>query len=330
MTAFRVSQNCYYGPLDLLVYLVRKQEVDVRQVEIANLAAAFLDYLTILTAIDMDEVGEFLVFASTLMEFKSRLLLPVNENRLDSPAEAEDREKLVRQLLEYKRFKEAGALLEQRRQSQRRKLGRRPEDATEEPLDPSRQPIRELELWDLVTAFSRIFKENLVPVQERIPIDRTPITVYQQRLEASVLEGNGLRFRQLVGGRKTRSQVIGMFLALLELIKQRRVWIEVETDDVVVYPPRRDTPQPLAPSLARLADGEVTPPAPDTESAVLEEPSERNALANPEPPAPSAPGFMEAPTPPLVHASSAYTWNGQHNAPNPAAWQDFEPILDNE
>src|SRR5947209_4751803 len=107
---YQVDLDTFRGPLDLLLYLVKREEVDIRDIPIARVAEQFKAYLDVLTMVDVERAGDFLVMASTLMEIKSKMLLP----RPEGPEEAEEdpRLELVRQLLEYKRFKDAAALLE--------------------------------------------------------------------------------------------------------------------------------------------------------------------------------------------------------------------------
>src|SRR5207302_205047 len=110
------------GPLDLLLYLVKRDEVDVRDIPIARVADQFKHYLDLLTLIDVERAGDFLVMAATLMEIKSRLLLPQPE--ASTEREADPRQELVRQLIQYKRFKEAAAVLEEWAEQQSQRLPR--------------------------------------------------------------------------------------------------------------------------------------------------------------------------------------------------------------
>ncbi|MGL4421448.1 MAG: segregation and condensation protein A, partial [Gemmataceae bacterium] len=125
---YRVAVEMFQGPLDLLLYLVRKHEVDVLDIPIAAVTDQFLEYLRTVQALDMDSAGDFVVMAATLMEIKSRNLLPKPpEAEVDASTGAVDpRQELVRQLLEYRRFKEAAAALEECAESSRQHFTREP------------------------------------------------------------------------------------------------------------------------------------------------------------------------------------------------------------
>ena len=149
---YQVVLDTFRGPLDLLLYLVKRDEVDIRDIPIARVADQFKHYLDVLTLIDVERAGDFLVLAATLMEIKSKMLLP---QAAESPErEADPRQELVRQLIQYKRFKEAASLLEEwaERAAQRLPRSPIPEPAAKAGL-PSLKPV---ELWDLVSAFGRL------------------------------------------------------------------------------------------------------------------------------------------------------------------------------
>lgn len=275
MREFKVELPFYSGPLDLLVHLVRVDELDVLEVSVAEIARRYLELIATTPGPprDLDEIGDFLVLASTLMEYKSRALVPgpADEN---PDSEPEVRSELVRQLLEYKRFKEVAALLWDRAEEWRKRVGRKSDPWAHERSDLTTQPIRELELWDLVSAFSRLMKETVIPMADSVQRDPTPITAYMARLEELVLaggggggegggrSGGGVTFRDLMGSNNSRVQLIGKFLALLELIKCKQVWVEFDeaTGEIVVQPPRAAATARDAPSLP-MADGNVPPDA---------------------------------------------------------------------
>src|SRR5438552_12528500 len=121
---YNVHLETFQGPLDLLLFLVKRHEIDIRDIPIAQVAGQFLDYLNVLQLIDVEWAGEFLVMAATLMEIKSRLLLPRGEEEL--AAEADPRRELVKQLLEYKKFKDAAAALETQAEQQLTRMARLP------------------------------------------------------------------------------------------------------------------------------------------------------------------------------------------------------------
>lgn len=220
---YQVDLDTFRGPLDLLLFLVKRNEVDICDIPIAKVTEQFIEYLNVLREIDVEGVGEFLVMAATLMEIKSRMLLP----RMDDPAaEADDpRLELVRQLLEYKKFKDAAALLEAQAERQMTRLARLPLEIPLPP-DPSQQPLQRVELWDLVSAFGRLMRETAALAPKSIVMDETPIHIHMEAILALLAEKQRLPFIDVFTPPHNRGRLLGLFLALLELIKARRVHAE--------------------------------------------------------------------------------------------------------
>ena len=220
---YQVVLEAFRGPMDLLLYLVKREEVDVRDIPVARVADQFKQYLDVLTLIDVERAGDFLVLAATLMEIKSRLLLP----RVEGPAEAEEdpRRQLVQQLVQYKRFKDAAALLEAQAERQQARL---PRHAVEPPpgVNPARQPLRRVELWDLVSAFGRLMRETTALQPRQIVMDETPIHVNMERIVEQLQGVPHLTLTELFTPPHTRGRLLGLFLAILELIKGRRLFAE--------------------------------------------------------------------------------------------------------
>jgi segregation and condensation protein A len=219
---YQVVLDTFRGPLDLLLYLVKRDEIDVLDIPIARVAAQFKEYLDVLSLIDVERAGEFLVLAATLMEIKSKLLLPQPE----APAEpAEDpRRELVRQLLEYKRFKEASEALEALADERGLRLPRAP--VPEAPAKAGPPALRPVELWDLVSAFGRLMRETLAHQPQTITVDHTPLHVHMSAVLARLAEEPRLAFSSLFTPPHTRSRLVGLFLAILELAKGGRLLAE--------------------------------------------------------------------------------------------------------
>lgn len=310
MTRFRVRSPKFFGPIDLLVDLVRAQELRILDVGLADIAAAFLDHLTQLGVQALEEAGEFIVPLATLLELKSRELIP-RATIEEEPAEADAaRTTLVRQLLEYRRFKEAAALLSEKAAERQKKFGRGIDEFAA--LDPAERPIREIELWDLVSAFGRLMRENVVPVADEIAKDPTPLPVYMDRMAAIVVAAGtrGANMAALFGLQNTKVQLIGKFLALLELIKTNRIWVELAEngEDLVFAPPRTEAKEPVDPS-GLMAD-ETAPPgfatlssATDSTNKVVDERSTRHDS--------------------IVEGEAPSNSKGKSSA-----WQGFEPLVE--
>ena len=219
---YQVDIDTFRGPLDLLLYLVKRQEIDIRDIAIAQVADQFLEYLQVLQVVDVERAGDFLVMAATLMEIKSRLLLPrVAESTEDEP---DPRQELVRQLVEYKKFKDAALNLEEFADKQASRL---PRQATERlPNAPAEQPLRQVELWDLVSSFGRLMRETLTLEPQRIIVDQTPMHVYMDAILARLSHRATVPFSSIFTPPYHRSRLTGLFLALLELVRECRIHVE--------------------------------------------------------------------------------------------------------
>ncbi len=220
---FRATVETYSGPLDLLLYLIRKDEVDVFDIPVSRVIEQYHEHLDFLRDIDPNVSGEFLVMAARLMEVKSKLLLP-REVLEDEDEEYEDpRLELVKQLLEYKKFKERALLLEKKMDSHKRRYVRPrqeldidAEDVTE-PL-----PLGNTDVWDLLTAFHRIQLVIAQRVPHEVMLEDRPIEDFIGEVEAllQAASAGGCLFEDLFQGARTRGEAIGYFIAVLELAKQ--------------------------------------------------------------------------------------------------------------
>ena len=220
---YQVDLDSFRGPLDLLLYLVKRNEVDVCDIPIARVTEQFLEHLRVLEMIDVERAGDFLVMAATLMEIKSKMVLPRGE---EEAAEEEDpRQELVRQLLEYKQFKDAAGVLETRAEQQLYRLPRQPLELPG-PVDAARQPLAAVELWDLVSAFGRLMRETLALQPKQIIVDETPVHVHMEWILAVLERQPRLAFAELFTPPRHRGRLVGLFLALLELMKRRSVQAE--------------------------------------------------------------------------------------------------------
>ncbi len=219
---YLVALDTFHGPLDLLLYLVKRNEVDVLDIPIAKLADQFLEFLAAVREVDVELAGDFLVMAATLMEIKARSLLPADAEP-DDGDEPDPRRELVRQLLEYRRFKDAAAALEERAERRSARLAR---VAPEEPATPGAPPVRPVELWDLVSAFARLMRETRALEPTAVVVDDTPQHVYEAEVRDRVRAAGRLAFRDLFAPPHHKARLIGLFLAVLELVKNRELGLE--------------------------------------------------------------------------------------------------------
>jgi len=218
---YQVALDTFQGPLDLLLFLVKRNEVDVCDIPIAKIAGQFQEYLNVLQQIDVEWAGDFLVMAATLMEIKSRLLLPRPEE--EPEADDDPRRELVKQLLEYKKYKEAAALLEEHAERQLTRLPRAPWETPPPHIDPAQQPLRKVELWDLVSAFGRLMRETAALQPRQIVMDETPIHVHMERILQLLAARQRLTLIEVFTPPHTRGRLLSLFLALLELIKTNQI-----------------------------------------------------------------------------------------------------------
>jgi segregation and condensation protein A len=233
-STYRVELPIFRGPLDLLLYLVKKHEVDILDIPIHTVAQSFLRYLEVIQLIDIEVAGDFLVLASTLMEIKSRMLLPQQEETEEAKetgeAKLDPRTELVKQLVAYRRFREAAEELDHLATRQASHYPRGYVEKPEQPNDPSQQPLQPVELWDLVSAFDRLLRATLSHQQQAIVVDDTPQHLRMLELLQHLQEHPGPQsFESLFQQPHTKARLIGQFLALLELIKLRKVMVEQET-----------------------------------------------------------------------------------------------------
>jgi segregation and condensation protein A len=209
--------------MDLLVYLVRKQEVDVLDVPLATIVEQYLAYLETLEQLNVDNVGEFLALASTLVEIKSRLALP---RAGEEEPEDEPREDLVRHLLQYKKYRDAAALLDERLRQAQQRHPRLADDLPPRERNLADEPIHELELWDLVTAVSRLTRDRQEPQVQKLVYDETPIESYMKQIHEVLVREGRVSFSQLFQPGMHKSTLVGMFLAVLELVRHYGVRTE--------------------------------------------------------------------------------------------------------
>ncbi len=243
-SAYQVDLSLYSGPLDLLIYLVRRNELDLMDLPISTITAQFLEYIEILQEINFDEVGDFLVMASTLIEIKSREVLPQPEE--ETVPEDEDEEfhsNLIEHLVQYKKFKDAANSLETQAAQWQERYPRLSNDRPKSGKDPSADYIKEVELWDLVSALNRILKTTEASGVANIKYDDTPISVYIERIGAQVRKEGRLSFSSFFEGTNFRSKIVSIFMAILELLRHHQFRAEQpkEYGEIWIMPPLKNS-----------------------------------------------------------------------------------------
>ena len=221
-TDYKVRLEVFEGPLDLLLYLIKRDEIDIYDISIERITGQYLEYLQAFKELKIDIAGEFVVMAANLIYLKSRSLLPLDQQPPEEDAEEDDpRWDLIRQLIEYKKFKEAAAQLHDRALEQERIFTRDGGSSvvTDEPL-----PLHEVGIFQLIHAFQEVIKrvEAREDLQE-IFGERFSVSDKIEKILERVGNGTPVRFSELFGQIVSRVEIVVTFLALLELIRLNQV-----------------------------------------------------------------------------------------------------------
>lgn len=247
--AYSVKLDSFEGPLDLLIHLIKTNEVNIYDIPIALITRQYLEYVEMMQELDLDTVGEFLVMAATLIHIKSKMLLPRPEATSEEQPEEDPREALVRRLLEHQKFKAAAELLHERavlRGAQwMRPDGRIAEIAGEE---YAYEPEVEVDLFSLLAAFRGVL-ERAKQRPMALPPEEVPVEVRIDQLLAMLSETEACGFEDLFAKDDSRGAMITTFLALLEMIRLKliRVFQTVAFGPIRVYKRARpaDAPHPI-------------------------------------------------------------------------------------
>jgi len=219
---YKVKLELFEGPLDLLLYLIKKEEIDLYDIPIAKITDQYLEYLELMKLLDLDIAGEFLVMAATLIHIKSKMLLPPDETDTQEQEEADPRAELVKRLLEYKKFKEAASELSHMETHQKHFFSR-VGPGFELPRQVSEDEFFEATLFDLITAFTKVLKDIPRDVFHKVIKDEFTISEKIHDIIHMLVEKKKLIFTELFKAAKSKFEIITIFLALLELIKIREV-----------------------------------------------------------------------------------------------------------
>jgi segregation and condensation protein A len=237
MKEYKVQLEIFAGPLDLLLYLVRKDEVDIYDIPIANITDQYINYIEMLRSLDIDLAGDFLVMAATLMEIKSAMLLPaVEENQENQQETLDPRTELVRQLLEYKKFKDAAKNLETFANN-RSSRHTRP-DTIISNLQPEKEPeldMDQVSVWTLLEAFDTLMQQTGRYQSYDHITDDTPIDLYQIDLLHRLQNEGAMTFENIFKDTKNKMAMVGMFLAMLELMRNKLIFAEQNESQDSIY-----------------------------------------------------------------------------------------------
>ena len=258
MSEYRVNLDIFAGPLDLLLYLVRKDEVDIYDIQISRITGQYIHYIDMLQQLDIDLAGDFLVMAATLMQIKSAMLLPkdVAETEENGQASGDPRAELIRQLLEYKKFKDAANLLGAVGDEYLERFAR--PNTIIESIKPTTEPeidMEQVSVWDLLAAFDAIMQATGGHMDYSHITDDTPIDLYQIEILHRLQSDGAMSFERIFEGRKDKLTLVGLFLAMLELIRGKLIWVEQdETSKSIYVRPLTDEPAEEAVRKTMLAE----------------------------------------------------------------------------
>ncbi len=217
---YSIKLENFQGPMDLLLHLIRKEEVDVYEISVSRVIDQFLEFVDHFEQLDVDLASEFSVMAATLMVVKSRMLLPVEE--VDLEEEIDPESDLVHQLLEYKRFRDLSRSLKELSDERSLMFPRRKSSIPESEVE---KDLGDVDLWDLISAFSKVVRETMTTGRVRTIVnEERPVAEYVEEIIARLdFAGGSLPFERLLGQVRTRDAIVGYFIGLLELIRRFRV-----------------------------------------------------------------------------------------------------------
>ena len=225
---YKVELDVFEGPLDLLLYLIKRDEVDIYNIPIETITSQYMEYLDMMKMLDLNIAGEFLVMAATLMMIKSRMLLPVEERAEDDEDDEDDpRWELVRQLVEYKKFKDAAGKLHHLEAYQEDVFSLGKENVVFEP-DPAGAVVEDVSLFDLLAAFNQVLKRAKPEEFGEIASDRFTVGDQIDHLLRRLERKAQIRFSELFGEEVHRFEVICAFLAMLELLRLNQIHVSQE------------------------------------------------------------------------------------------------------
>ena len=232
---YKLKLEIFEGPLDLLLYLIKKDDIDINDIPISQITEQYMQYISMMKMLDLDVVGDFLVMAATLMQIKSRMLLPPDPN--EQPEEEIDpRDELARRLLEYKKFKEIAEALKEKETLRQDFFGRNIDpEALQQLREESKEIYYEASLFDLISALSEALKKAPEEVIHEIVTEEFTVEKKLHDILHLLLKESTIRLQDLFERSRTKIEIIVTFLAVLELIRikeliavQKGVFGEIE------------------------------------------------------------------------------------------------------
>jgi segregation and condensation protein A len=245
----RIQLPVFEGPLDLLLYLIRRDRIDIHDIPIAPITRQYMEYLDLMRELNLDVAGEFMVMAATLIHIKSKMLVPVDPTEVQGEEAEDPREALVQRLLEFERYKAAAGVLYQKGQI-RAATWTRPETALPKLLDDAGEEMLEAGLFDLISAFKELLDRRKTLLAHEVESDGKSVEQRMTEVLGLVREGQSIDFLDLFEGQATKADMIVTFLALLELIRLKSVKVYQRGSFGAIRVFRPVGPEPAAPPPA--------------------------------------------------------------------------------
>ena len=270
---YRVELDVYNGPLDLLLYLIRRDEIDIHDIPIARITEQYVQYIELIKQFDPNMAGDFLVMAATLIAIKTRMLLPAGtegEGDEDDEFGIDPRSELVRQLLEYKKFKDAAGDLLAAAQLQ---TMQHPRNAPALKVESDDLDIEDAQVWNLMDAFSKVLTAiGQNAAFHEVIYDDTPIELYEVDIVDRLQRDGAMTFEKIFEGCRNRGQLVGLFMALLELVRLQKVLTRQERNFrtiTIELNPKPPTEEQLAAMGQPAGEADQRPAEPAADDAVM-------------------------------------------------------------
>lgn len=227
--SYKLKLDIFEGPLDLLLYLIKKNDLDIQDIPIAEVTEQYMQYIEMMKMLDLDIVGDFLVMAATLMQIKSRMLLPPDPNQVEEE-ELDPRDELARRLLEYKKFKEIADALQQKEALRSDLFSRNiDQEQVKQLREDAKEVLFEASLFDLINALSEALKKVPEEVIHEIVTEEFTVEGKVHDVLHLLLKVNTIKLSELFAKARTKIEVIVTFLAVLELVRIKEI-LAVQTN----------------------------------------------------------------------------------------------------
>lgn len=221
--SYKVKLNIFEGPLDLLLFLIKREKIDIYDIPISLITSQYMEYLKLMEMLDLDIAGEFLVMAATLMHIKSKMLLPPEETDEEEEDELDPREELVKRLLEYKKFKDAADNLSEMKNRAKDMYLRQGTGGREKIVSEDGTEYYEASLFDLIKSFQKVLTTVSKEAFHKVVKDRYSVGDKISEITYLISRKSKIYFTSLFSKMREKDEIVATFMAVLELMKRREV-----------------------------------------------------------------------------------------------------------